>query len=188
MAFLLLFFSDKRSTKLYHNALFKQIKGFLMQVANKSAVSIHYTLTNSADEQLDSSIGSQPLVYLHGEGNIIHGLEQALTGKKAGDKLNVTIPAAQAYGEYHAERVQVISRSMFEGVDTIELGMMFDAEVSDGPGVVTVTKIEGDDITIDGNHPLAGEDLTFDVEIIDVRPATAEELAHGHVHGEGCHH
>ncbi len=159
-----------------------------MQVANKLAVSIHYTLTDSAGEQLDSSIGSQPLMYLHGQGNIIPGLEQALAGKKAGDKLNVTIPAAEAYGEYYDDMVQTISRSMFEGIDTIELGMMFEADVSHGPGVVTVTKIEGDDITIDGNHPLAGEDLTFDVEIIEVRPATADELAHGHVHGEGCHH
>jgi FKBP-type peptidyl-prolyl cis-trans isomerase SlyD len=169
-------------------SFFKQTNGFLMQVANKLAVSIHYTLTDSAGEQLDSSIGAEPLVYLHGQGNIIPGLEQALAGKKVGDKLNVTIAAADAYGEYYDERVQTISRSMFEGIDEIELGMMFEAEVSDGPGVVTVTKIEGDDITIDGNHPLAGEDLTFAVEIIDVRPATADELAHGHVHGEGCHH
>lgn len=159
-----------------------------MQVANKLAVSIHYTLTDSAGEQLDSSIGSQPLVYLHGEGNIIPGLEQALTGKKVGDKLNLTISAADAYGEYQTDRVQMIPRSMFDGIETIELGMMFEADVSHGPGIVTVTKIEGDDITIDGNHPLAGEDLTFDVEIMEVRPATAEELAHGHVHGEGCHH
>jgi FKBP-type peptidyl-prolyl cis-trans isomerase SlyD len=169
-------------------SFFKHTKGFLMQVANKLAVSIHYTLTNSAGEQLDSSIGSEPLVYLHGLGSIIPGLEQALTGKKTGDKLNVKVAAADGYGEYYAERVQIIPRSMFEGIDTIELGMMFEADVSDGPGIVTVTKIEGDDITIDGNHPLAGEDLVFDVEIIEVRPATADELAHGHVHGEGCHH
>lgn len=169
-------------------SFFKQTKGFLMQVANKLAVSIHYILTNSAGEQLDSSRGAEPLVYLHGQGNIIPGLEQALAGKKAGDKLNVTIPAAEAYGEYYDDMVQTISRSMFEGIDEIELGMMFEADVSHGPGVVTVTKIEGDDITIDGNHPLAGQDLTFDVEIIDVRTATADELAHGHIHGAGCHH
>ena len=159
-----------------------------MQVANKLAVSIHYTLTNSAGEQLDSSIGSQPLEYLHGEGNIIPGLEQALTGKTVGDKLNVTIDAANAYGEYDASMMQVVSRKMFEGVDQLELGMMFHADVSHGTGVVTITKIEGDDITIDGNHPLAGEALTFDVEIINIRPATAEELEHGHIHGAGCSH
>lgn len=159
-----------------------------MQVANKLAVSIHYTLTNAGGEQLDSSIGADPLVYLHGEGNIIPGLEQALSGKSVGDKFNVTIAAADAYGEYDADRIQIVPRDMFEGIDDIELGMMFHAEVSHGPSVVTVTKIEGDDITIDGNHPLAGEDLTFAVEVVNVRPATAEELAHGHVHGADCDH
>lgn len=159
-----------------------------MQVANKSAVSIHYTLTNSAGVQLDSSIGSQPLEYLHGENSIIPGLEQALTGKKAGDKLHVTIEAANAYGTYQSTMVQVVPRQMFEGVDKLEVGMMFHADVSHGTGMVTITNIDGDDVTVDGNHPLAGEDLTFAVEIMAVRPATAEELSHGHVHGEGCHH
>jgi FKBP-type peptidyl-prolyl cis-trans isomerase SlyD len=159
-----------------------------MQIANTLAVSIHYTLTNKVGEQLDSSIGSQPLVYLHGQGNIIPGLELALTGKKVGDKFKVTIEAAKAYGDYQDAMVQTISRSMFEGVDTLELGMMFHADVSHGTGVVTVTKIDGDQITIDGNHPLAGQDLTFEVEVVAVRPATADELAHGHVHGTGCQH
>ena len=86
------------------------------------------------------------------------------------------------------DRIQVISRAMFEGVEQLELGMQFQADVSDGPGVVTITHIEGDDVTIDGNHPLAGQSLTFDVEVIEVRDATAEELEHGHVHGAGCHH
>jgi FKBP-type peptidyl-prolyl cis-trans isomerase SlyD len=169
-------------------SFFKQTKGFLMQIANKLAVAIHYTLTNREGQQVDSSRGAEPLVYLHGQGNIIPGLEKALTGKKVGDTLNVTIPAAEAYGEYYEERVQTISREMFAGIDDVEIGMMFEADVSHGPGIVTVTKIEGDDITIDGNHPLAGEDLTFDVEIVDVRPASADELAHGHVHGAGCQH
>jgi FKBP-type peptidyl-prolyl cis-trans isomerase SlyD len=159
-----------------------------MQVANKLAVSIHYTLTNKAGEQLDSSIGSQPLDYLHGEGNIIPGLEQALTGKKVGDKFEVTIEAANAYGDYDADRVQIVPRELFAGVDNLELGMMFHADVSEGPGVVTITQIDGDDITVDGNHPLAGEALTFAVEVMAIRPATAEELAHGHIHGAGCDH
>ncbi|MEY4768164.1 MAG: hypothetical protein RL637_803 [Pseudomonadota bacterium] len=159
-----------------------------MQVANTLAVSIHYTLTNHAGEQLDSSIGQQPLVYLHGRGNIIPGLEQALMGREVGDKFIVTIPAAEAYGVYQADMVQVIPRSMFEGIDELELGMMFHADVSHGTGVVTITGIEGDQITIDGNHPLAGQDLTFAVEVMDVRAATADELAHGHVHGAGCQH
>jgi FKBP-type peptidyl-prolyl cis-trans isomerase SlyD len=159
-----------------------------MQIADNTAVSIHYTLSNDAGEVIDSSIGDEALVYLHGAGNIISGLEKALQSKAAGDKFNVRIGAEDAYGEYMDEMVQVISRKMFEGIDTVEVGMQFHADVSYGPGVVTVVNVDGDDITIDGNHPLAGEALTFDVEVIDIRPATEDEIAHGHIHGAGCHH
>ena len=159
-----------------------------MQVADNMAVSIHYTLTNDDGEVLDSSIGDEVLVYLHGGGNIISGLEKALHGKATGDKFNVRIAPEDAYGELMEEMIQVISRDMFEGIDNIEVGMQFHADVSSGTGVVTVVNIEDDDITIDGNHPLAGLALTFDVEVIDVRPATEEEAAHGHIHGAGCHH
>ncbi|MBL6987941.1 MAG: peptidylprolyl isomerase [Methylobacter sp.] len=159
-----------------------------MQVADNMAVSIHYTLTNDNSEVLDSSIGNEPLVYLHGTGNIIPGLEDALFGKAVGDKFNVRIEAKDAYGEQNDEMIQVIPRAMFEGIDEIEVGMMFHADVSSGSGEVTIIKIEGDDITIDGNHSLAGMALTFDVEVVDVRPATKEESEHGHIHGAGCHH
>jgi len=159
-----------------------------MQVADNMAVSIHYTLTNDDGEVLDSSIGDEALVYLHGGGNIVSGLEKALHGKVAGDKFNVRIAPEEAYGELMEEMIQVISRDMFEGIDNIEVGMQFHADVSSGTGVVTVVNIEDDDITIDGNHPLAGLALTFDVEVIDVRAATEEEAAHGHIHGAGCHH
>jgi FKBP-type peptidyl-prolyl cis-trans isomerase SlyD len=159
-----------------------------MQVADNMAVSIHYTLTNDDGEVLDSSISDEALVYLHGGGYIISGLEKALHGKVAGDKFNVRIAPEDAYGELMEEMIQVISRDMFEGIDNIEVGMQFHADVSSGTGVVKVVNIEDDDITIDGNHPLAGLALTFDVEVIDVRPATEEESAHGHIHGAGCHH
>lgn len=159
-----------------------------MQVADNMAVSIHYTLINDDGEVLDSSIGDEALVYLHGKGNIISGLENALYGKVVGDKFNVRIAPEDAYGELMEEMIQVISRDMFEGIDNIEVGMQFHADVSSGSGVVTVVNIEDDDITIDGNHPLAGHALTFDVEVIDVRAATEEEAAHGHIHGAGCHH
>ena len=159
-----------------------------MQIAENTAVSIHYTLTNDQGEVLDSSKGGDALVYLHGSGNIISGLEAALLGKKVGDKFNVRIEPKDAYGEVADDMVQIISKEMFEGIDQIEVGMQFHADVSYGSGVVTVVNIDGDNVTIDGNHPLAGEALTFDVEIIDVRPATKEELDHGHVHGAGCHH
>lgn len=159
-----------------------------MQIAANKAVSIHYTLTNDEGEVLDSSVDDDALIYLHGAGNIISGLEHALDGKVAGDKFKVRIAAKDAYGELEDDKVQVVTREMFEGIDKVEVGMQFHAEVSSGPGVVTVVDIQGDDITIDGNHPLAGQALTFDVEVIDVRPATEEEKAHGHIHGAGCHH
>lgn len=159
-----------------------------MQVADNTAVSIHYTLTNDDGDVIDSSIGGDALVYLHGAGNIISGLEKALHGRLVGDKLNVRIEAEDGYGEFMEERVQVIPRAMFEGIDTVEVGMQFHADVSSGPGVVTVIEVDGDDITIDGNHPLAGMALTFDVEITGIRPASLEEISHGHIHGEGGHH
>lgn len=159
-----------------------------MQVTDNTAVSIHYTLTNDDGEVLDSSIGDEALIYLQGGGNIISGLENALIGKVAGDKFKVRIDPEDAYGELMEDMIQVISRNMFEGIDEIEVGMQFHADVSSGSGVVTVVSIEDDNITVDGNHPLAGLALTFDVEVIDVRAATEEEVTHGHIHGAGCHH
>ena len=155
-------------------------------IANDHVVKFNYTLTNGEGQILDKSEG-EPLAYLHGAGNIIPGLENALTGKVAGDKLTVTVPAAEGYGEYHAEMVQEVPRQMFQGVDNIQAGMQFQAQTDDGIQIVTVKAVEGENVIIDANHPLAGQDLTFDVEITEVRAATAEELDHGHVHGEGGH-
>lgn len=158
-----------------------------MQITDKTAVSFHYTLTNAQGEQLDSSRGEQPLVYLHGSGNIIAGLEEALAGKSVGDTFSVSIPPAKGYGELVPEMTQIVSKKMFEGMD-VEVGMQFHADVNYGSGIITVTEINGDDVTIDGNHPLAGETLVFDVEVVEVREASADELAHGHIHGAGCDH
>ncbi len=160
-----------------------------MSIAAKKAVSIHYTLTNDAGEVIDSSANSEPLTYLHGAQNIIAGLEQALTGKSVGDKLEVTVEPEQAYGEYLPELVATLSRSMFEGVEELAVGMQFHASGPDGGmQVVTIRDIDGDDVVVDGNHPLAGQRLTFKVEVTEVRDATADEITHGHIHGEGCHH
>ncbi|MEI6146094.1 MAG: peptidylprolyl isomerase [Methylococcales bacterium] len=159
-----------------------------MQVADNTAVSIHYTLTNDEGEVLDSSIDEEALVYLHGAGNIISGLEQSLVGKVAGDKFKVRIEPEHAYGELSDDMIQVIPREMFEGIDEIEVGMQFHAEVSHGTGIVTVISLDEKDVTVDGNHPLAGVALTFDVEVLEVRAATEEETHHGHIHGAGCHH
>jgi len=159
-----------------------------MKNTENPVVSIHYTLTNKAGEQLDSSIGAEPLTYLHGAGNIIPGLENALADKSVGDKLTVTIEPEDAYGERNEEHIQTVPREMFQGIDNIEVGMQFQADSSNGPAVVTITAVEGDQVSIDGNHPLAGEQLTFDVEITEIRSATETEMEHGHIHGEGCNH
>ncbi|SDS73213.1 FKBP-type peptidyl prolyl cis-trans isomerase /Apo-metallochaperone SlyD [Halopseudomonas litoralis] len=161
-----------------------------MQIAANKAVSIEYTLTNDAGEVLDTSAGGEPLVYLHGAGNIIPGLEQALVGKQVGDELKVTVEPENAYGEFSAELVAVLGRNMFEGVDELEEGMQFHASAPDGGmQIVTITALDGDEVTVDGNHPLAGQRLTFEVKVADVRDATEDELSHGHIHGEGgVHH
>lgn len=160
-----------------------------MLIGAQKAVSIEYTLTNDAGEVIDSSNGGAPLVYLHGAGNIISGLEKALVGKTVDDQLTVVVEPEEAYGEYSAELVAVLNRSMFEGVDELEVGMQFHASAPDGGmQIVTIRDIEGDQVTVDGNHPLAGQRLTFEVKVVQVREATPEEISHGHIHGEGGHH
>ena len=159
-----------------------------MQIANNAVVAIHYTLKNDAGETLDSSAGGEPLVYLHGNGNIIPGLERALAGKGAGDKLNVRVEPTDGYGLRDDDLVQEVPRSAFRGMDAIEVGMRFQAQGEHGAQTVVVTNVVGDAVTVDANHPLAGEALNFDVEVADVRAATSEELEHGHVHGPGGHH
>ncbi|MFT5781100.1 MAG: FKBP-type peptidyl-prolyl cis-trans isomerase SlyD [Pseudomonas sp.] len=159
-----------------------------MLIAANKAVSIDYTLTNDAGEVIDSSAGGAPLAYLQGAGNIIVGLEKALEGKQSGDQLTVSVEPQDAYGEYSAELVATLGRDMFEGVEEMEVGMQFHASSPDGGmQIVTVRELDGDDVIVDGNHPLAGQRLTFAVKIVSVRDASAEELAHGHIHGEGGH-
>jgi FKBP-type peptidyl-prolyl cis-trans isomerase SlyD len=151
-------------------------------------VSILYTLSNDAGTILDQSTEDNPLIYLHGQGNIVIGLENALTGKTIGDTLDVTVTPDEGYGNREDYMVETVNHSMFEGLDEISIGKQFHAEGNTGPVVVTVTKIEGDEITIDGNHPLAGENLNFAIEVIAIREATEDELTHGHIHGPGCQH
>ncbi|WP_252176946.1 peptidylprolyl isomerase [Endozoicomonas sp. 4G] len=157
-----------------------------MKITDKKVALIHYTLKNHEGEVLDSSEGHDPLAYLHGEGNIVAGLESALEGKAAGDKLEVSVEAAEAYGEYDESLVQPIPRAQF-GEHEVEVGMQFHADTAIGPRIVTITAIEGDEVVIDANHQLAGEDLNFAVEVVEVREATEEELEHGHVHGPDDH-
>lgn len=152
-----------------------------MQIAENTVVSIHYTLSNTAGEVMDSSEGQDPLAYLHGANNIIPGLENALVGKVTGDSLQVVVEPDQGYGEVREELVQSVDRSNFVDIAEIQVGMQFMAQTPWGEQPVTVVEVEGDNIVLDGNHPLAGQTLTFDVKIVDVREATAEELTEGHV-------
>ncbi len=154
-----------------------------MKIEKNKIVSINYTLTNNKGETLDTSTGREPLKFIHGVGHIIVGLEEALLGKLKGDKLNVAIAPEKGYGLKIEEMIQKIPKNQFDASQPIEPGMQFNAQDEAGHAiVVTVTKVEADFITIDANHPLAGETLNFDVEVMDVREATNEELSHGHVH------
>ena len=158
-----------------------------MQVAQDAVVLINYTLTDDKGEKLDSSDGT-PLAYLHGNGNLIPGLERELEGKSAGAKLTVKIAAADAYGEYDKALIQRVPRRALKGIGNLQVGMQLHTQSAQGVRAVTVTQNQGDMVTIEGNHPLAGQNLNFDVEIAEVRAATEEELAHGHVQGPGGHH
>ncbi len=159
-----------------------------MNITPDQVVSIHYTLRDESGAVIDASTAGEPLAYLHGHGNLIPGLERELTGKRAGDKLQVSIAPADGYGEYDRELVQSVPRRSLRGVPNVQVGMRLQAQTPQGPRAVTVTHLRGDMVTLDGNHPLAGKTLNFEVEIAAVRAATDEELAHGHVHGAGGHH
>lgn len=155
-----------------------------MQITKNKVAAIHYTLRDNEGEIIDSSEGREPLHYLHGAGNLIAGMEEGLEGKVKGDKLNLKISPEKGYGEKDASLVQEVPRSAFGGQE-VKTGMRFSTNQG---GVVTVTKVGLENITVDANHPLAGVELNFAVEVVDVRNASAEEISHGHVHGPGGHH
>ncbi|GHT99730.1 peptidyl-prolyl cis-trans isomerase [Spirochaetia bacterium] len=158
-----------------------------MNIAKNRVVSIDYTLTDKDNEVLDSTSGAEAFEYLHGYENIIPGLEKALEGKTVGDSLKITIPAAEAYGEQDDTLIVSVPLDRFEGAGSIEAGMQFEAQTPDGCRMVTVTGVTEKTATVDGNYPLAGMDLTFDVTVKAIRDALPEEVSHGHVHGPHGH-
>ncbi len=154
-----------------------------MKIANNCAVSFHYTLTDEDGQTLDSSEGRDPLTYLHGHNGIIPGLENELTGKEAGESLKVVVQPADGYGEINPDLLQQVPREAFQGVESIEPGMQFQAQGEGGQAqMVVVREVSEEAVLVDGNHPLAGQVLNFDVTIDSVREASEEEIAHGHVH------
>lgn len=158
-----------------------------MNIGKEKVVSIHYTLKDNSGKVLDSSIGHQPLYYIQGIGNLIPGMEEGLEGKAKGDKLEIKVSPEKGYGVRDDKMIQKVPRSAFGGQE-VKKGMQFQAGTNQGHQVVTVTDVGLDSITVDGNHPLAGVELNFSVEVLDIREATKEELDHGHVHGPGGHH
>ncbi|WP_375185212.1 peptidylprolyl isomerase [Pseudoalteromonas sp.] len=159
-----------------------------MIVAANKVVKMHYSVLDNNKNTIDNSFDGEPLVFIVGTGFLIPGLENALLGKEAGDTFSVTVEPEQGYGERHDDLMQAVPKSMFEGME-IEVGMQFRATTDAGDQSVMIIEIQDEDIIVDGNHPLSGITLHFDVEVLEVRDATEEELAHGHVHGEGgCGH
>lgn len=152
-----------------------------------SVVTMHYELKDAQGEVLDSSKGQQPLVYLHGAGNIIVGLEEQLEGKTVGDNINAVISPEKGYGMPVDALVQTVPKEAFGEIEQVEVGMRLQAETEQGPVPVIVTEIGDTTVTVDGNHPLAGKELHFAVSIAEIREASAEEIEHGHVHGPGGH-
>ncbi len=159
-----------------------------MNISKNSVVSIHYTLTDDQKKVLDSSSEKDPLVYLHGSGGIIPGLERALEGLHAGDPFQVTLAPEDAYGPRDEKMIQSILKSEFKENDKIKVGMCFQVNSEDEPFMLTVIEVKDSEVIVDGNHPLAGITLHFDGKVSEIRNATQEELSHGHIHGPGGHH
>lgn len=158
-----------------------------MKIAKDSVVRFHYTVSEAGQESLESSKDREPLAILYGHGNIIPGLETAMLDREAGASFGVDVAAADAYGEKRDGLSQRVPKKHF-GAQKLEPGMQVVLQTNFGPRAVTIQKVGMSVVDVDLNHPMAGKDLHFDVEIVEVREATAEELEHGHVHGDGGHH
>jgi FKBP-type peptidyl-prolyl cis-trans isomerase SlyD len=159
------------------------------KIEQDSVASVHYTGTFPDGEVFDTSEGKDPLTFLVGHGQMIPGFEQEMMGAEAGEKREFTLTPDRAYGERHENAIQKASKADFgENADDLEVGMMMGAQTEQGMMPFTITEIDGDEVTIDFNHQMAGKTLRFVVEVIELRAASDDELAHGHVHGPGGHH
>ena len=158
-----------------------------MNIEKDSVVTMHYALKNDKGEDLGSSQGHEPMAYIHGHDNLVPGLEKELTSKKTGDKISAVVSPEEGYGVRKEDGIKKIDKDRFEGDEEISVGMQIQIDMEGELSVATVTDIGKKEITLDLNHPLAGVTLHFEIEIIDVRDATEEELSHGHVHGPGGH-
>lgn len=159
-----------------------------MEIAKDRVVTLQYTLKDDQGRVLDTSDNQEPLSYLHGYGQMIPGVEKNLEGKKSGDVFDIEVAPDEGYGEYNERLITSVKRNQLEADAKPAVGMAVEAEGPDGMHLLRITKIEGDMISLDGNHPLAGKKLFFNLSVVGVREATAEEKEHGHLHGEGCCH
>ena len=157
-----------------------------MKIEKDRVVRFHYSVAEQGQEPVETSQGGEPLAILFGHGNIIPGLEKAMDGREAGEKFSVDVPAAEAYGEKREGLTQRIPKKHF-GDQRLVPGMQVVLNTNFGPRAVTIEKVGMSVVDVDLNHPMAGKDLHFDIDVVDVREASAEELEHGHVHGEGGH-
>lgn len=158
-----------------------------MAITANKVVQFHYTL-RVGEQLLETSAGKEPAAYLHGHGNVIPGLEKALVGKSVGDEFTVTIPSSEAYGDRYPDRTQQVPIKHLQGGKRWKPGMVAMVKTEKGMRQVTIEKVGLKHATVDLNHPLSGKDLTFAIEVVDIRDATTEEVAHGHAHGVGGHH
>lgn len=159
-----------------------------MKIEKDKIVLMHYTLTDNEGDIIGSTEGDVPMAYMQGKGNIIPGLEVEMEGKNAGDKFKVKLPAENAYGKHNPELLHVVDRSVFQGEEEITIGLRVNVQTPNGDSIAVVSAFDDKTITLNLNHPLADKDLTFDVEIVEVRDPTEVEIEHGHVHGPGGHH
>ncbi|MBC7531564.1 MAG: peptidylprolyl isomerase [Oligoflexus sp.] len=159
-----------------------------MTVSQNLVVTMNYSVKDEDGKIIDSSEGHEPLSFIQGTGSIIPGLEREILGKRKGDKFTIRVLPEDGYGPVDPSLVEIVPRAQFAGVKNLAVGMQLQAQTDDDTMVVTVVSLSEDEVTVDENHPLAGKTLDFELELLDVRDATAEELQHGHVHGIGGHH
>lgn len=155
-----------------------------MKIENDKVVTLHFTVVDSEGTEIDSTYDHEPLAFIQGSNLLVEKLEESLVGMSVGDKKSVSLEAEEAYGLRYEELVQPMPMSMFEGME-VAVGMQFRATTDEGEQSVIVVDIDEDKVVVDGNHPLAGIAMTFNVEVMEIREATADELSHGHVHAEG---
>jgi FKBP-type peptidyl-prolyl cis-trans isomerase SlyD len=158
-----------------------------LQIDADTVVTFHYTLRGEDGALIESSAGKEPVIYMHGHANIVPGLEREMAGKQAGDKFTSTVPAELAYGPHDPNAVHRIPTKHLATKGKIVPGQMVAVNTREGERYARVVKVGHFNVDLDLNHPLAGKTLVFEIELVDVRAATEEEIAHGHAHGPGGH-